>query len=315
MTALNKALAAIGSIGQPAVGSDMPDQSGVGNEQPAVQQLPGSSNFLQEILDRKRGRSEQQVQQPAATGDDAWQKRFDDMQSRYDGQIAELKNNHQQSMSLLERQVKAFENFARQPQQQAPVAPQQPAVSLPDYNVEDQEVQAALNTLEKRFDIRAQQFLAGVDGRIGNMMSTVANREFEGAIEHIKSKYSDWNKHFDEEAVRRDAAKLLSNPQNFQINWRRELELAYDARTAPTVRQELEELRKYKAENEKKVEREQAKQKQNLAAVPSIGGRGGTQQGGGLIADQILADAKRAGKRTLDIKSFGREFARRRGIG
>ena len=300
--AVDNAMGALAGLG--TVGADAPSPL----ETQVIDRPSGSSGYLQEILARRHGAHPET--EDKGTGEDKYLKEIESLK----GQLEKLQSQHKQDFDgwrqSTERQFKTLETLAQRPAQILQPAPQpQP---LPTLELDDPDLAAAFNTFEQRID---QKLGAGIQHLLNQSNQTQmrnANREFNAALKKVRS-LPDWDKHFNEEAVRNDAAKLLGDPRFADIDWDRELELAYDAKTARPQRAELEELRKYKAENEKKLEREQSRQKANLGLVPSMGGKGSSQPRG-LVADSILNDARKAGKR-LSWGQFGKEFQKRRGIG
>lgn len=296
---------ALGNMGPQA------DDSGVGE---TLQEVSGSKGYLKHVLDQRRGRSEA----PAETKDPNTERQASELKRLQDEFSAKLERMEQENRSLRdlsEKQLKTFEQIATRPQ--APVTVQQQAAPepLPTFEHEDDQLVAALNTLERRMDIKRQQERQQDRAYLNEQRVSMLNRDFKSALKRVKSQYTDWDNYFDEKQVLTDAANILNNPSIQSVDWDTELELAYNAKAGKDWYTELKELRKYKEDHEKKGTAAQSKQKNELHLVPTVGGRGGESNSGGLIADTILADARRAGKRTLTPKEFGKEWSRRRRVG
>jgi hypothetical protein len=299
---LDTATSALGAIGTVGL-----DDAGTQDTGEHITELSGSRGYLADILNRQRGSEPVQKQ---ADPEDKWEKRLADIEARHN-------SHYEQMRAEVERREADQRNFmkelfnglssrpitveARQPQQAEP---------LPTVEVQDPDMAAALNAYERRFDMKHQQMQNQFVQALTQRDLSLATRDIDQAIKRAKSAWSDFGTYFNEKQVREDAINLIRSNPAASIDWDKELQLGYDARRAPAVTKELEELRKYKEEAEKAKSAQQKRQKQNLDRVPTLGGRGGERQGSGLIADSIIADSRKAGKR-LSWKQFGSEVKNR----
>lgn len=294
------ALGSVGQVGEAEAATE-----------PVIQGVPDSRDHLRSVLDRNYG-----TPQPETPKEDPYATQIKELKRDYDSRFERQEQEARYYRELSEKQFKMMEQLASRPQQPQYIPQQQQPEPLPQIDIEDEAMLRALNVLEQRIDRKNQAFYSQIAQRQDQRSSEQATRDFNASLKRMKTTHSDWDEYFNDKQVREDAAKILSNPSYASVDWDNELELAYQAKTGPSVRKELEELRKFKAEVEKRDKSSTQQQKANLSLVPSMGSRGASAQPTSkLLADSILADAKKAGKRTLMPKEFAREMVRRRQVG
>lgn len=268
----------------------------------------GNGN-LHEFLNRRRGGNEQE--QKRQEQDDIMA-RMEALEAKHAAELQRARDDAETYRKQLERTSETMDRLANRPvnvQYQQPQQQQQP--QLPTLELDDPDLAAAFNTFDSRQDAKMNNYLRQIDQRINAQAIASQQREFEQTLKQWESKPGFKDDNYNRDEIIRNAKAIIQNNPNQFIDWNREFELGYNAKMAPTYSKELEELRKYKQENETRQARAAAKQKQNLSQVPQFGARGGSETGKGLLADSILSDARKNGKR-LSWSQFGNEFKRRR---
>lgn len=300
---LDAAKALMGGIGAPDSG-DVPALETL--ETPA-----GPSNFLREFQARRAGADTERKEDSG----DRYGKEIEALKSTFNTQLEALKEQNSARekayQDQLDRQFKLMQEVVSRPVNVQTPAPQH-VEQLPTLQLDDPDLVAAFNT----FDQRQAQRINGVANQVQSVLAEHSKkqceRDFNQALKRLKETRADFGEVMDEAKTRADAKALLENPGVWgNVDWDFELNAAYKLNSTPSREKELEELRAYKKQNELKLDKQRNAQKQNLGLVPAIGGRGGNSGGSGLLADSILSDAKKAGKR-LSWAQFGNEMKRRR---
>ncbi len=285
---------------------NLPADSGAGGDDSSPFEV-GSGN-LHEFLNRRRGNAEAEKK----NDNDDYLARMEAMEARHQAELQAARDEAKTYREQLTRSVDTMERLANRPVnvQYAP-PPQQQQPTLPTVDVDDPELAAALNTFDSRQDVKIQNYMRQIDERINAQSIASQEREFLKALDSFEAKPGFKDSSYNRDEIVNNARRIIRSNPNAHIDWNRELELGYNAKIAPSMSKELEELRAYKREAEAKQSRAQAKQRQNLGQVPNFGARGGSETGKGLLADSILSDARKSGRR-LSWSQFGSEFKRRR---
>lgn len=188
-------------------------------------------------------------------------------------------------------------------------APQQ-AEQLPMVELDDPDLVAAFNTLEKRLDHKLQSVARQSQEQNMNHARTIEYSRFKQAIEERIQQSPEFGKLFSTQQLEDFARPYISDPRyHGKVDWRKELDLAYRAATYDTVKSELETAKKQLEEINKKTDRERAQQKRDLAKVPSLGQRAGSGTSGRSVGEEILASHK--GKSRMSFRQFGTELRKR----
>lgn len=217
--------------------------------------------------------------------------------------FAEFERNQLETRSLLDRQSGAFQQFLQQNQNQG----QQRQVDLPTFETDDPQIAAALNTLERRFDMKLQQYDQYNRQTAFQQTRQSEAQRFEQAINELP----ELTKYFTRDQLHQWGANHINNGV-VNANWKEELTRQLNSVKAPQLEQELNELRKKQSAAEKRQETERQQQKQNLKLVPGIGQRSGGQSQSRSLGEQILNDFKGKGRSSKpSYKQFGAELLKR----
>lgn len=267
----------------------------IGSNEP----LSGGQMF-DEVTDRKFER--QTEASPPPTVEQAPQKN-DDV-DYYKNRIAELERRDFETRSLVERQTGQFQAWLQAQQQQQHSRP----VELPNVEVDDPSLAAALNTLDKRFDMKLQQFAQHQQQSEYNRLRQSESQRFEQALQDV----SEITKFYTKEQLQQFAAPYINDPRFAGHDWKKELSQVLSAAKAPVLEAENQELRKKLDAVEKRKEADRQQQKQNLKLVPGIGQRSGGQQQSRSLGEQILSEFKGKGRgQKPSYKQFGAELLKR----
>ena len=197
---------------------------------------------------------------------DAMNKRFEEMERR----SSELSKENQRLQSEFSRTQGSLQAYENQMRQRSIPAPQE----LPMPEFEDPDLKAAFHAQEQRLTNKFQGSLQQSQQLNEQYLQRQQKAVFKSAVDNMRSQEPTFTNYFTDDELMQFASPYINNPRFMDIDWGKELGLAFKVKDYDPIKAERDALKKELQGYKDKDKNNKEAQKKNLTMVPSGIGTG-----------------------------------------
>ncbi len=237
----------------------------------------------------------------------AFDKKYADLERRNEQlskEFQSLRSNYDRTQGTLNALTAQHQAVRQAPQQE---------IAMPE--IEDPDLRAALAAVEQRTLQKVQGSLSESQRLNNDYLQRQQKAMFQSAVDRLRAEKPAFSSYFSDEELQQFYQPYITNPRFVDIDWNKEMMLAYKVKNHDIVEAKLIAAEKKLEQYEKKDASNKEAQKKNLSMVPSGIGAGAshTANSASNAAERVLSAFRNKGIRASTRDKF-RAIRREMGI-